>query len=105
VGKISSPVTDFPVGKTEISVTGPTFSYEPTEILRKEIEVRRDLRNRESPVNQAHMKRPLVLPFHFVFLKSRNKSLAKYWLAKIAKLSTVCAKLTHRTTNKVVSNR
>ena len=39
----------------------PAFSYEHFEIFTKEIGVRRDLGNRASPVNLAHMKRPLVM--------------------------------------------
>ena len=38
----------------------PTLSYEHIENFTKDLEVRRDLGNRASPVNRAHMKRPLV---------------------------------------------
>ena len=37
----------------------PAFSYEHIEIFVKKRAARRDLGNRASPVNQAHMKRPL----------------------------------------------
>ena len=46
-GKISSSVTE---GQ-------PAFSYEHIEILVKKREARRDLGNRASPVDRAHMKR------------------------------------------------
>ena len=39
----------------------PALSYEHIENFTKDLEVRRDLRNRASPVNRAHMKRPLML--------------------------------------------
>ena len=35
----------------------PTFSYEHNEIFTKDLEVRRNLRNRASPVNRAQRKR------------------------------------------------
>ena len=38
----------------------PAFSYEHIEIFVKKRVARRDLGNRASPVNRAHMKRPLV---------------------------------------------
>ena len=38
----------------------PTLSYEHIENFTKDSEVRRDLGNRASPVNRAHMKRPWV---------------------------------------------
>ena len=38
----------------------PALSYEHMENFTKDLEVRRDLGNRASPVNRAHMKRPLV---------------------------------------------
>ena len=37
----------------------PAFSYEHIEIFVKKRAARRDLGNRASPVNRAHMKRPL----------------------------------------------
>ena len=37
----------------------PALSYEHIEHFSKDLEVRRDLGNRASPVNRAHMKRPL----------------------------------------------
>ena len=37
----------------------PALSYEHIETFKKDLEVRRDLGNRASPVNRAHMKRPL----------------------------------------------
>ena len=37
----------------------PAFSYEHIEIFIKKRAARRDLGNRVSPVNRAHMKRPL----------------------------------------------
>ena len=37
----------------------PTFSYEHIKLFTKESVVTRDLGNRASPVDQAHMKRPL----------------------------------------------
>ena len=49
-GKIFIPVTEMSVAKT---------SYEHIEILTKERVARRDLGNRASPVDRAHMKRPL----------------------------------------------
>ena len=36
----------------------PALSYEHIENFTKDLEVRRDLGNRASPVNRAHMKRP-----------------------------------------------
>ena len=61
--KIFIPVAEISVVETEISVTGlrPAFSYEHIAIFTKEIGVRRDLGNRASPVNRAHMKRPLLV--------------------------------------------
>ena len=52
-GKISSPLT-------EISGTEPArpVSYEHIENFTKDLEVTRDLGNRASPINRAHMKRP-----------------------------------------------
>ena len=38
----------------------PAISYEHIENFTKDLEVRRDLGNQASPVNRAHMKRPLV---------------------------------------------
>ena len=38
----------------------PALSYEHIENFTKDLEVRRDLGNRASPVNRAHMKRPKV---------------------------------------------
>ena len=51
-GKIFIPVTEISVAKTEIWVTGHI------DILTKKRVARRDLGNRASPVDQAHMKRP-----------------------------------------------
>ena len=36
----------------------PALSYEHIENFTKDLEVKRDLGNRASPVNRAHMKRP-----------------------------------------------
>ena len=36
----------------------PALSYEHIENFTKDLQVRRDLGNRASPVNRAHMKRP-----------------------------------------------
>ena len=36
----------------------PVLSNEHIEVFTKDLEVRRDLGNRASPVNRAHMKRP-----------------------------------------------
>ena len=45
----------------------PALSYEHIENFTKDLEVRRDLGKMASPVNRAHMKRPLLpnreLPF------------------------------------------
>ena len=38
----------------------PALSYEHIDNFTKDLEVRRDLGNRASPVNRAHMKRPLL---------------------------------------------
>ena len=38
----------------------PALSYEHVENFTKDLEVRRDLGNRVSPVNRAHMKRPTL---------------------------------------------
>ena len=38
----------------------PALCYEHDENLTKELGVRRDLGNRASPVNRAHMKRPTL---------------------------------------------
>ena len=54
-GKISSPLTEIPVGKTEISGTEPAHPLIRTTHrtdFTKDLEVRRDLGNR------AHVKRP-----------------------------------------------
>ena len=60
-GKVSSPVTEISVAKTEISVTRlAAFSYEHIKIFTKGRLARRDLGNRGSPVYRAHMKRPLA---------------------------------------------
>ena len=37
----------------------PAISYEHIENFTKDLEVRRDLGNRASPVNRPHVKRPL----------------------------------------------
>ena len=42
----------------------PALSYEHIENFTKDLEVRRDLGNRASPVNRAHMKRPLHWPVY-----------------------------------------
>ena len=60
MGKYFIPVTEISVSTTEISVT---FSYEHIEIFTKEIGVRRDIGNRASSVNRAHMKRPWIAPY------------------------------------------
>ena len=44
----------------------PALSYEHIENFTKDLEVMRDLGNRASPVNRAHMKRPLVVTFESV---------------------------------------
>lgn len=54
-GKIFIPVTEISVAKTEISVTGP---YEHIDIFKRKRAARRDLGNRASPADRAHMKRP-----------------------------------------------
>ena len=59
MGKISSPVTDIPIEKTEILVTGPARLL--IEILTKEKVVRRDLGNRASPVTPSPNKEALIL--------------------------------------------
>ena len=46
----------------------PALSYEHIENFTKDLEVRRDLGNRASPVNRAHMKRPLLRRSHWVDL-------------------------------------
>ena len=56
MGKFSSRL---PRSRFVLSVTGlPAFSYEPIAIFTKEIGMMRDLGNRASLVNRAHMKRP-----------------------------------------------
>ena len=40
----------------------PAISYEHIETFTKDLEVRRDLGNRASPVHRAHMKRPSMCP-------------------------------------------
>ena len=61
-GKIFIPVTEISeisVVKTEISVTGPAkLSYEHIVIFTKKRMAKRDLGNRASLVDRAHMKRP-----------------------------------------------
>ena len=61
IGKISSSVTKISVFATEILATGPAgaFSYEHIKIFVEKRVARRDLGNRASPVDRAHMKRPL----------------------------------------------
>ena len=44
----------------------PALSYEHIENFTKDLEVRRDLGNRASPVNRAHMKRPLEDRFQLI---------------------------------------
>ena len=64
-GKIFIPVTEISVAKTEISVTGPARTLIRTHrYFYKEKAVRRDLGNRASPVDRAHMKRPSDLKVH-----------------------------------------
>ena len=64
MGKFSSRlprsrlVTEISVAKTEISVTEPGLSYEHIDIFTKKRAARRDLGNRASPIDRAHMKRP-----------------------------------------------
>ena len=59
-GKISSPLTEISVGKTEISLTEPaTPSFERIKNFTKDIEDEIS-GNRASPVNRAHMKRPTL---------------------------------------------
>ena len=55
------PVEEVSVVETEISVAGLArlLIYEHIEIFTKEIGVRRDLVNRASQINRAHMKRAL----------------------------------------------
>ena len=58
-GKIFFSVTEISVAKTEISVTGPPgLSNEHIDIFTKKRVARRDLGNRASPVDRAHVKRP-----------------------------------------------
>ena len=57
--KISSSHTEIPVGKPRSrELRQPALSYEPIENFTKDLEVRRDLGNRASLVNWAHVKRP-----------------------------------------------
>ena len=87
-GKISSPLTEIPVGKTEISVTEPARPLIWThQSFTKDLEVRRDLGNRASPVNRAHLKRPLVI--HHAFLPhERLLKRATHSFPFVKKLST-----------------
>ena len=59
-GKISSPLTEISVGKSQKSrkPCQPALSYEQIENFTKDLEVRRDLGNPASPVNRVHVKRP-----------------------------------------------
>ena len=49
----------------------PAFSYEHIEIFVKKRAARRDLGNRASLVNRAHMKRPLVVQVPWEFTADR----------------------------------
>ena len=52
-GKIPNLLTEISVGKTEISETKCSLSYEHIKNVTKDLEVRRDLGNWASPVNLA----------------------------------------------------
>ena len=39
----------------------PALSYEHIEFFTKEVGLRRDLGNQPSPVNRAHIERPLII--------------------------------------------
>ena len=58
MGKISSTVTEISGAKTEY-LDQPGFPYELIEFFAKERVARRDLGNRASPIDRAHMKRAL----------------------------------------------
>ena len=59
--KIFLPITRISLAKTKISVTGQTYHLIWThQYFYKKRVARRDLENRASPVDQAHMKRPWV---------------------------------------------
>ena len=66
VAKFSSPLTEISVFPTGISVSQATLSYEHIENFTKDLKVRRDLGNRASTVNRAHMKRPLDCEWSFI---------------------------------------
>ena len=61
-GKISGPLTEISVAKTANSIaeSARPLKYEHIENFTKNLEVRRDLGNRASPVNRAHVKRPIL---------------------------------------------
>ena len=55
----------------------PALSYEHIENFTRDLEVRRDLANRASPVNRAHMKRPLVVQNSVVVVQNNGKGKTK----------------------------
>ena len=57
-GKISGPLTEISVAKTANSIaeSARPLKYEHIENFTKNLEVRRDLGKRASPVNRAHVK-------------------------------------------------
>ena len=57
----------------------PALSYEHIENFTKDLEVRRDLGNRASPVNRAHMKRPLLARISEYFTLRRGGRVCIQW--------------------------
>ena len=43
-----------------LELSQPALSYEQVENFTKDLEVRRDLEHQASPVNRAHMRRPIL---------------------------------------------
>ena len=72
MAKFSCQLTEILVGKTEISVTEPGPLIWTHRKFTKDLEVRRDFGNRASPVNRAHMKRPLKSDTEFLNLYLGN---------------------------------
>ena len=62
----------------------PDLSYEHVENCTRDLEVRRDLGNPASPVNRAHVKRPLMGSAHEIFLPMNYNLLGESYLCLFA---------------------
>ena len=90
-GKIFIPFTEMSGAKTKISVIGqPGLSYEHIDIFTKKRMARRDLGDRASPVDRAHMKRPLLRK-----RTSLNKEVFMKWRADGLMVSALVPRSKH----------